>query len=885
MILRTLLLAAAVAATPAAQARDDGGTPLYKDARAPIDARVADLVARMTPEEKFWQLFMVPGDVTPTSREQFRHGIFGLQVGAATQGDGAAQQMLRYDTHENAYALAKKINAMQRYFVEETRLGIPMLPFDEALHGLVRGGATAFPQSIGLAASFDPALLGDVGRAIAVEGKQRGLRDLLGPVINLADDVRWGRVEETYGEDPYLTTVMGTAFMRAIERENVIATPKHFIANVGAGGRDSYPIDMSTRWLEDLPFPPFRAAVEQVHVRSLMSSYNSVDGTPASANASLLTRTLKQDWGFRGFVISDAGAVGGANVLHHTARDYAQATAQAIGAGLDVIFQTSVDQYTLFIPPFLDGTISPARIDDAVARVLRAKFELGLFEHPYVDEDAARRATDATSHKALARLAALRSFVLLKNRNDALPLQRPKSILVLGEDAVEARLGGYSGTGNSPISILDGLKQRAEPGTRVVYAQGSRRDADECVAVDAAHLRHGMAPGLEAAYFDSPDLSGAPAFERVDANIDFRWILGPPTDKIASDNYSARWRGELLVPAPGRYKIGLEGNDGFRLYLDGKLVVDRWEKVSFHRDLADLDFAAAGSHPITVEFRELRGNARVRLIWNAGVHDDGEVRFAQAPERARDADAIVVVAGIHEGEFRDRASLDLPGDQEKLIQAMHATGKPVIVLLVGGSAVTMQRWGDDADAILAVWYPGEAGGEAVAQVLFGDSNPAGRLPMTWPLDAAQLPLVYNHKPSGRGDDYDNLSGEPLFPFGYGLSYTRFRYSEPTLSKARIGRGDTASLRFTLTNTGTRDGDEVVQLYVRPLLSQLAQPVLSLKGFQRVHLKRGERRSVVFTVDAQTLAPLNRTVEPGDYRLMIGGSSRELPLKQTLRVGE
>ena len=883
VLLTVITGAVAPALTNAAEAER---TPVYKDAKASIDARVVDLLARMTPEEKFWQLFMVPGDVTPSNREQFRHGIFGLQIGADAQG-GAAQQILSYDTHENAESLARKINAMQHYFVDETRLGIPMLPFDEALHGLVRDDATAFPQAIGLAASFDAKLLGAVGKAIAVEAKARGLRDVLGPVINIADDVRWGRVEETYGEDPYLTTVLGTAFMKAVEDENVIATPKHFIANVGDGGRDSYPIEKSTRWLDEVHFPPFRAAIEDAHARSLMTSYNSVDGTPASANSWLLTQTLKNDWKFRGFVISDAGAVGGANVLHHTARDYAQATAMAIGAGLDVIFQTHVEQSALFMPPFLDGSIAPSRIDDAVARVLRAKFELGLFDHPYVDAAAARRPLQDGAHRELARQAALQSFVLLKNHNGVLPLAHPKTLLVLGEDATQARLGGYSGKGIDAISILDGLKQRAGKTTKIVYAQGSVRNTDEFATIDEAHLRHDDAPGLQAAFFDAADLSGATVTQRVDPTIDFRWMLGPPDAKLAPDNYSVRWRGELLAPAAGHYRVGLEGNDGFRLYLDGKLVIDRWNKASFHRDLVDVDFADAGRHPIVVEFREMRGNGRVRLLWNAGAHDDGEARRAQARELARDADAIVVVAGIHEGEFRDRASLELPGDQEALIRAMHATGKPTVVVLVGGSAVTMRRWSDDADAIIDAWYPGEAGGLALAQTLFGDANPAGRLPITWPLDAAQLPLVYNHKPSGRGDDYDNLSGEAQFPFGYGLSYTTFAYSNPVLDRTQIKSGESTMLRVTVQNTGTRDGDEVVQLYVRPLQSTLAQPVLALRSFQRVHLKRGERRTLTFAIAPQVLASLDRdrhwTVEPGAYRLMVGASSRELPLKQTLVV--
>ena len=889
-----LLIGIGATALARPQAGSEQNPPLYKNAKASIDDRVADLIARMTPEEKFWQLFMVPGDVTAQNKDRFKHGIFGLQVGAAPQGGGAAQQMLSYDTSENAYTLARKINAMQRYFVEDTRLGIPMLPFDEALHGLVRQGATAFPQSIGLAASFDPALLAKIGHAIAEEARIRGLRDLLAPVINIADDVRWGRVEETYGEDPHLTTVMGNAFMGAIEHANVVVTPKHFIANVGDGGRDSYPIERSARYLEEIHFPPFKTAVEQTGIRSLMTSYNSVDGAPATANRWLLTQTLKQDWNFKGFVISDAGAVGGANVLHYTARDYSDATAQAIGNGLDVIFQTSVEQAGLFMPPFLDGSIAQARVDDAVARVLRVKFQLGLFDQPYVSEEAARKSLRDTSHKALARQAALQSFVLLKNRNGVLPLKQPQSLLVLGTDATQARLGGYSGTGNQPVSILDGLKKRAGDRTRILYTKGSSRELADFVSVDPAWLSHAdangtRAKGLAASYFGSLDLSGKPVVERVDEKIDFLWTFLPPHAALSTDNYSVRWRGEITAPAACACKIGLDGNDGYRLYLDGRLIVDRWDKVSYHVDLADFAFAAGKRYPIVVEFREPKGNAHIKLVWNAGLHNELEAQLDAARELAKQADAIVVVAGITEGEFSDRAHLRLPGNQEQLIHAMRQIGKPLIVVLVGGSAVTMQSWYADADAILDVWYPGEEGGDAVAATLFGDYNPAGRLPITWPVDEAQLPLVYNHKPTGRGDDYNNLSGEAMFPFGYGLSYTQFRYSDLRLSKKKISPRETPTLSFSLANIGAVDGDEVAQLYIRPLLSDVAQPVLALKDFTRIHLKHGEQRRITFAIRPEMLQVLNKDmqwrVEPGDFRLMVGPSSKELQLKETLSVEE
>ena len=865
--------------TPAFSQKKAAEIPLYKNAKASIDERVKDLLLRMTPEEKFWQMFMIPGDVTPANKQNFKNGIFGLQVSAAGQGGGTAQQMLSYNTFENAYNLAKKINAMQRFFVNETRLGIPMLPFDEGLHGLVRQGATSFPQSIGLAAAFDTLMLAKIGKAIADEAKLRGLRDILAPVINMADDVRWGRVEETYGEDPYLTTVNGLAFMGAIERENVVVTPKHFIANVGDGGRDSYPIDKNIRFLEEIHFPAFKEAIQKKNIRSLMTSYNSVDGTPATANYWLLTQLLKEEWGFKGFVISDAGAVGGANVLHLTSTGYKQATANAIIAGLDVIFQTDYEHYKLFISAFLEGDIPQSRIDDAVTRVLRAKFELGLFENPYVSEEQAKKSLNDSKSKLLAKNAALESFVLLKNDKNVLPLQQPKTILVLGEDAVQARLGGYSGSGNGKVNILDGIKNKAGKNTNVLYTRGSFREPKSYAIIDSTFLSAGKYKGLQAQYFNSLDFSGNPVFNRIDKQVDFMWTLYPPSKELSLDQYSVRWTGEIRTPKTGIYKIGLEGNDGFKLYLDGKLVIDQWEKSSYHTRLVDFSFDANKSYAIKIEFKEPRGNAHIKFIWNFGIADNTDAELQKAKDLASGADVIVVAAGIKEGEFQDRAMLNLPGNQEQLIKEMAKIGKPVVVLLVGGSAITMQNWIDDAAAILNIWYPGEEGGSAVAETLFGGYNPAGRLPITYPVNEAQLPLVYNHKPTGRGDDYNNLSGEPLFPFGYGLSYTQFKYADAKLDKAAISKNETTAIHFKVKNIGKYDGDEVVQLYIRDMLASVAQPVLALKGFQRIHLRAGQEMEVTFQLRPEMFKMLNKelkwVIEPGAFRIMVGSSSKQL----------
>lgn len=855
---------------------------LYKDSTQSIDIRVQDLLARMTLEEKFWQVFMIPSD-GDTANKRFQNGIFGLQVSAGNQGD-ANGQLLTYNTSQNAAEVARKINDLQRYFTQNTRLGIPIIPFDEALHGLVRQGATAYPQAIGLAATWDTTLIGQVGTQIASTCKTRGIRQILSPVVNLATDVRWGRTEETYGEDPFLTGAIGSSFIRAFEQNGVIATPKHFLANVSDGGRDSYPVFLSEWYLEQSHLLPFRKVIQTAGARSVMTAYNSLNGTACSSNDWLLTQKLKKEWGFQGFVISDANAVGGEVVLHGTASNYAQSGAHAINAGLDVIFQTDYAHAALFYPAFENGLVDSVRLNNAVSRVLRAKFELGLFEHPYVPIPDNIDSLVLTGKK-LAQSVAEKSFVLLKNNNNLLPISSTDTrIALFGYDAAHTRLGGYSGPGNNPVSILEGLKELYPS---ISYLEAVRFSDTDFVVIPEQFLKTGNQPGLHAQYFPNTQLTGEPVNTRQDAPIDFNWTIYGPTPGTGNHFYSTRWTGELIAPENGTFQFGLEGNDGYRLYWNDQLLIDRWEKTGFHRDLHTVKLVQGKAYPIRIEFREPKSNGKIRLIWNYGVKDTWNQDLKTAIRMTRKSDIAIVVAGIHEGEFQDRASLELPGKQEALIQALHETGKPVIVLLVGGSAITMNNWIDQADAIMCLWYPGEAAGNAVANILSGKRNPAGRLPITFPASEAQLPLTYNHLPTGRGDDYYNLSGEPLFPFGFGISYTSFDYSNPALSTDTIQTGTTATLRFKLTNTGKYDGDEVVQLYIKPIHSVKAQPVLSLKGFQRIPLKQGASQDISFQLTSELFLSLNDSnrwsLEPGIYEILIGSSSHDLKLMKRIVV--
>jgi len=835
---------------------------------------------------------MIPGDLTD-GKEKYQAGILGLQVEAKGSSAHESEQILNYTAGSSAEDTALLINRIQKFFIEETRLGIPIIPFDEALHGLIRKAATVFPQAIGLAAGWNPDLMKEVSSAIAKETRSRGIRQVLSPVINIARDVRWGRTEETYGEDPYLTTQMALAFVESFEKNGVITTPKHFAANVGEGGRDSYPVHFNERLLEEVYFPSFQACIEIAGSRSIMTAYNSVDGIPCTSNEWLLNKKLKQDWGFAGFVVSDAGAIGGATVLHHTASGFEEATISSFQNGLDVIFQTAYEHYPLFFSAFKKKLISREIIDRAVSRVLKLKFDLGLFENPYVDPKEAAEINACKEHRMLAKKAALQSVVLLKNENDLLPLQdNLKTIAVIGSDADEARLGGYSGPGNNPVSILEGIRNRVGNTCKVEYLKGCTRNIQQFEPVPPECLFHYVNgvkyTGIKGEYFNNITLAGKTDLTRIDNQIDFGWTLFSPDPEIINfDFFSVRWTGSFLAPETGVFKIGIEGDDGYRLFIDETMIINNWQKQTCQRFVKELYFKKGQEYEFKLEFYENSGSAKLKLIWDMGVKNDHSNEISKAVNLCKKSDVAIIAVGIEEGEFRDRAYLNLPGNQEELINRVSETGKPVVVILVGGSAIVMEKWRHNVSAILDVWYPGDEGGNAISEILFGDFTPAGRLPITFPIHEAQLPLYYNHKPTGRGNDYDNLTGKPLFPFGFGLSYTTFSYEDLRVDKEILTSDEKVNIRFRITNTGNYDGDEVVQLYIKDMISSVARPVKELKGFQRVHVKKGMSKQISFDLDYLAFLMLdknlNSLVEPGEFKIMIGSSSQDIRLRKIISV--
>lgn len=847
----------------------------YRNPALPIEARVADLLGRMTPEEKFWQVFMVPGSRDDPSHD-YRHGAFGLQVDAI---DTSATAALSH---------AARIDQLQRWFRDSTRLGIPIVPFDEALHGLARPGATAFPQAIALAATWDTALVGAVATAIAEETASRGIRQALSPVVNITRDARWGRTEETYGEDPVLASAMGVAFVTPFERRGIVTTPKHFVANVGEGGRDSWPIEVSERQLEEVWFPPFRAAITSGGARAVMSAYNSVDGMPASQHRWLLTEVLRDRWRFDGVVISDAAATAGATVLHRTEASVATSARRALEAGLDVVFQSSWEQHGPWLRAFTDGSVPEALIDRAVARVLRLKFALGLFDEAGIDVDVASQANGSPAHRRLAREVAAASMVLLHNTG-VLPLRDSGTVALIGTDADTVRLGGYSGPGVAPVSIRAALTHRL--GTdRVRYLPGPGRSSSAWLPVPSTALTSsdGGRPiaGLRGEYFVGLEPVGTPQHVRFDPAVQFHWTFVEPAPGVPIDWYAVRWTGAIRIPAGESQQLAIEGDEGYRLWIDGRLVLDRWAKGRWGRQVAAPLLRGGTQHAIRLEFHEGMGNGRIALQWRSAEPAQDSVAVARAVAAAATADVAVVVAGIEEGEFRDRASLALPGMQERLIRDVAATGTPVVVVIVGGAPVTM-AWLDDVGAVVMAWYPGEQGGEAVADVLLGDADPGGRLPITFPQSEGQLPLYYNHKPTGRGDDYLDQAGRPLFPFGHGLSYTSFTFSDLRLSDSSVAVGDSVVVSFVVRNTGARTGVVVPQLYLHDELASIAQPVLALRRFARRTLPPGTSEQVQWTIGPNDLALLDvdrrQVVEPGSFRLVVGTSARDARLTGRLSV--
>ncbi|MFW5951021.1 MAG: glycoside hydrolase family 3 N-terminal domain-containing protein [Gemmatimonadota bacterium] len=755
----------------------------YRDPELPAEQRAADLLSRMTLEEKaaqmvgVWQRkadLLVDADGRfdlEKARSSFGEGHGLGQVGRPSDAGSSGHEP---EKGRGPREQAELTNAIQKFFVEETRLGIPVIFHEECLHGQAAVGATSFPQPIGLAATFNPALVRALYAMTAEEARVRGTHQALTPVVDVARDPRWGRVEETFGEDPYLVARMGVAAVSGFQgdgtfhdRQHLIATMKHFVAHgQPEAGMNCGPVNVSMRELREIFLPPFRAAIREGGAGSVMAAYNEVDGVPCHANRWLLEEVLREEWEFDGFVVSDYYAIWELNDRpdthgHHVAADKREACALAVRAGVNIELPEP-DCYTHLVDLVGEGTLPETRLDELVLPMLTWKFRFGLFDDPYVEPDAAERVVGSEANRELALQGAREAITLLKNDGGLLPLNPEglSSIAVIGPNADRSLLGGYSGVPEHTVTVLEGIRARVGDDVEVRYSEGCR------ITVGGS------------------------------------------------------WNEDEVVPSDPEE--------------------DR------------------------------------RLI-------------AEAVELAERSDVVVLAIGGNEQTSReawgrshmgDRTSLELVGRQQELVDTLRTTGKPIVAFLFNGRPLSIQPLSERVPAIFECWYLGQEAGRAVAEALFGDINPGGKLPITIPRSVGHLPAYYNHKPSARrGYLWDDVS--PLYAFGYGLSYTTFRLDRVRLEETEIPRDGATRVLVEITNTGERAGTEVVQLYVRDRISSVTRPVKELKGFQRIELQPGETQTVALEIAKETLAfhdlNMDYVVEPGDFDIMVGTSSRDQDL--------
>ncbi|MDH5822531.1 glycoside hydrolase family 3 C-terminal domain-containing protein [Luteimonas sp. RD2P54] len=889
----TLGCATARAAGPEPQAADAEANAPWLDPERSFEERAAELVARMTLEEK------------------------------------AAQ--MQHDTP-----------AIER-------LGVPAYDWwNEALHGVARaGGATVFPQAIGLAATFDTELMAEIAHAIGDEARakhhefaargQRGRYQGLtfwSPNINIFRDPRWGRGQETYGEDPFLTARMGVTFVRGLQGDGpgdagidtpyrkLDATAKHFAVHSGPEAyRHHFDVHPSKRDLYETYLPAFQALVQEGDVAAVMGAYNRVYGESASASRFLLRDILRRDWGFDGYVMSDCWAVEDIWKNHKIVATVEEASALAVKHGTELNCGHS---YAKALPVAVrEGLIDEAELDAALTTLMAARFRLGMFDPPELVPWASipYATNQSPEHDALARRAAQASIVLLKNEG-LLPLSKElRRVAVIGPTADDTMslLGNYYGTPAAPVTVLEGIRA-ALPDAEVVHARGAdlvegRDDPAAAPLIEPRYLRpaaDSSERGLRGEYFRGRGLDGEPVLERIDARVGFRWDRGAPTDDLAArgeiapaqalagEDFSVRWSGQLLPPESGRYELHVAANDGFRLFLDGAPVLERWDDAErLTGDSVEVELEAGRAYDLRLEYYEAERDAGVRLAWRM---PGAKPPFEEAMAAARDAEVVVFVGGLTgdvEGEEMevsypgfaggDRTDLRLPAPQRKLLEALHATGKPVVLVLTTGSALAIDWAQANLPAVLVAWYPGQRGGSAVADVLFGDANPAGRLPVTFYRADERLPAFDDYSMAGR--TYRYFDGAPLYPFGHGLSYTRFEYGElrfaaggsgeASAGPAVLGPDDALTVQVDVTNAGARAGEEVVQLYLRAVDPQRERARRELRGFQRIALQPGETRAVSFTVAPATdlrhydEAAGAYAVDPGQYEAEIGASSADI----------
>ena len=805
--------------------------------------------------------------------------------------------------------LEEKIAQMMNHAPAIERLGIPEYDWwNEGLHGVARAGlATVFPQAIGLAATWDSSLMFRVATVISDEARakhhefvRRGKRGLYqgltfwSPNINLFRDPRWGRGMETYGEDPYLTGRLAVEFIQGLQGTDAkyfkaVATAKHYAVHSGPEpDRHTFDAVIDERDLRQTYLPHFEAAVREGHVYSVMCAYNRFQGKACCGSDPLLAGILRNEWGFQGYVVSDCDAVDDIFRTHQIAATNTEAAALSVRSGTDLNCGRA---YESLADAAKKGLITEAEIDTSVKRLFLARFKLGLFDPadrvPYALIPYS--VLDSPQNRDLALEAARKSIVLLKNDGDTLPLRKDlRTVAVIGPNAddVEVLLGNYNGLPKDPVTPLRGIREKVSPMTKVLYSPGCdwSDNLPSLAVIPASVFGSTGGPdrqrGLKAEYFDNQELEGQPAFTRIDRNIQFNWWDGSPDPKLDDDDFGVRWTGTLIPPVSGVYSLGGEGFNQFKIFFQESLLVEFNGTHHSNKTYKSVKLDAGKPYELTVEFSHRSGDARMSLLWAV----PGKNPAAEAVAAARQADAVVMVMGLSprlEGEemdvevegFRggDRLTLDLPGVQERLIREIRAVGKPVILVLLNGSALAVNWAAENVPAIIEAWYPGQAAGTAIADVLFGEANPGGRLPVTFYKSAADLPPFSEYRMTNQ--TYRYFKGEPLFPFGFGLSYTKFRYSNLVLPEAAEA-GQDITVSVDVENAGSLAGEEVVQVYLKDIEASAPVPLRSLAGFKRIRLEPGEKETVEFTLTPRQFSLIDRemkwTVEPGIFEISVGG---------------
>lgn len=864
---------------------------IYQDKNRAIEERLDDLLSKMTLEEKILQTDQyfahdfteedADGVVTNVNLEQLDGFLKHNSVGSIQLRGMDAQQA----------------NLVQKYAVENTRLGIPFLFSEEALHGFMSRKATCFPQQIGLAATFDPALGYRMGRGIATEARSCGVHETYSPVMDLIRDPRYGRTEESYGEDVHLCSEFAREVVKGLQGDSltnedcVAAEPKHYVGyGSPVAGLNCAPSSMGRHDIFAYCMPVFEAAYVDGKATDAMCSYNSIDGIPVSMDKEILTTMLRDKFGMPGFVRSDLTAVSRLYDWHFITPTKKAAIKTGLEAGVDLqLYDFPHDEWQGDILELVKSKeMSEDVVTLACRRVLRVKFMLGLFEKPYTDVTREARVMHCAEHQKTALDIARKSIVLLKNNDNLLPLsQKLKEVAVLGPAAESAMLGDYTTSPDSAhtVSVLDGIKSAVSDKTNVVFERGCNFLDDNIIPFHSAMLStdDGKA-GLTGKYFNNDSFSGEPVLTRDDLMINFNWIYVKPHPAVDSGCFSVVWTGFVQLPHDTNGCIGLSSQDSMRLYIDGKMLIDGWGEEKTSNQMIDFCFDGGKKYAVRIEYtNDMRG---ARVIFG---HNSGRADYSAAITAAKNAEVAIVCLGDNEetsGENFDRVDLNLPGRQLEFLKKIHETGTPIVLVLQSGRPVTANWEQDNIPAILEAWFPGEKGGTAIAQTLFGENVPSGRLPITFPRSVGQIPCHYSRHPGG-GWRYVEMNWFPLYPFGYGLSYTTFSYANLELSATKIAPTDTLTVSFDVTNTGKVAGEEVAQVYINDVFSSVVKPEKELAGFTRVALEVGETKRISITIGERQLRTLRADyvweVERGEFEVMVGDNAVNVLLEGKFSV--